>query len=125
MTFSTVFSRALSAMEAPLVRVEVHLANGLPAFNLVGLPETEVKESRERVRAAPQNSRLDFPGSRRAPSTWRRLTCRRNPAASICLSRSEYSQPPRRFLNIDCATMSLPESSRCPASCDRFEERWR
>ena len=38
-------------MDAPLVTVEVHLAGGLPAFNLVGLPETEVKESRERVRA--------------------------------------------------------------------------
>ena len=65
MPVAVVYSRALSAMQAPLVTVEVHLANGLPAFNLVGLPETEVKESRERVRAALQNSQLDFPGSRR------------------------------------------------------------
>ena len=50
------YSRALAGMHAPLVTVEVHLANGLPAFNLVGLPETEVKESRERVRAALQNA---------------------------------------------------------------------
>ena len=49
MTVAIVYSRALSGMHAPLVRVEVHLANGLPAFNLVGLPETEVKESRERA----------------------------------------------------------------------------
>ena len=57
--------RALSDMHAPLVRVEVHLANGLPAFNLVGLPEIEVKESRERVRAALQNAQFGYPTSRR------------------------------------------------------------
>ena len=48
-------------MAAPEVTVEVHLANGLPAFTLVGLPDTEVREARERVRAAIQNSRFDFP----------------------------------------------------------------
>ncbi len=48
-------------MSAPEVTVEVHLANGLPAFTLVGLPDTEVKEARERVRAALQNSKFDFP----------------------------------------------------------------
>ncbi len=48
-------------MAAPEVTVEVHLANGLPSFTLVGLPETEVREARERVRAALQNSRFDFP----------------------------------------------------------------
>ena len=52
MSLATVFSRALSGMNAPLVEVEAHLANGLPAFNIVGLPDTEVKESRDRVRAA-------------------------------------------------------------------------
>ena len=65
MTVAIAYSRALSGMHAPLVRVEVHLANGLPAFNLVGLPETEVKESRERVRAALQNAQFGFPTSRR------------------------------------------------------------
>ena len=59
-----VYSRALAGVHAPLVTVEVHLAGGLPAFNLVGLPETEVKESRDRVRAALQNARFDFPASR-------------------------------------------------------------
>ena len=58
MTVSVVYSRALNGMHAPPVRVEVHVANGLPAFNLVGLPETEVKESRERVRAALQNAQF-------------------------------------------------------------------
>ena len=61
MSLATVFSRALSGMNAPLVEVEAHLANGLPAFNIVGLPDTEVKESRDRVRAAILQSGFDFP----------------------------------------------------------------
>jgi magnesium chelatase family protein len=64
MTLAVVRSRALSGMFAPEVTVEVHLANGLPAFTLVGLPDTEVKEARERVRAALQNCRFDFPSRR-------------------------------------------------------------
>ena len=44
MSVAIVYSRALSGLHAPLVPVEVHLAGGLPAFNLVGLPETKVKE---------------------------------------------------------------------------------
>ncbi|HUD26607.1 MAG TPA: YifB family Mg chelatase-like AAA ATPase, partial [Burkholderiaceae bacterium] len=64
MSLAVVRSRALSGMFAPEVTVEVHLANGLPSFTLVGLPDTEVKESRERVRAALQNSRFDFPSRR-------------------------------------------------------------
>ena len=51
-------------MIAPEVTVEVHLANGLPAFTMVGLPDTEVRESRERVRAALLNSKFEFPGRR-------------------------------------------------------------
>lgn len=54
-------SRALCGMDTPVVEVEVHLANGLPAFNIVGLPDTEVKESRDRVRAAIIQSGFEFP----------------------------------------------------------------
>jgi magnesium chelatase family protein len=61
MSLAVVLSRGLAGLEAPLVTVEVHLAGGLPAFNLVGLPDTEVKESRDRVRAALQNAQFDFP----------------------------------------------------------------
>lgn len=64
MSLAVLYSRALSGMEAELVTVEVHLANGLPSFTIVGLPETEVKESRERVRAALQNCQFDFPARR-------------------------------------------------------------
>jgi magnesium chelatase family protein len=61
MSIAVLYSRALSGMDAPLVHVETHLAGGLPAFTIVGLPEAEVKESKDRVRAALQNARFDFP----------------------------------------------------------------
>lgn len=64
MTLAVLKSRALAGMQAPEVTVEVHLANGLPSFTIVGLPETEVKESKDRVRAALQNARFDFPSRR-------------------------------------------------------------
>lgn len=59
-----VYSRAQQGMQAPLVTVEVHVANGLPAMTLVGLPETAVKESKDRVRSAIQNSGFEFPARR-------------------------------------------------------------
>ena len=65
MSLSLVHSRALLGLEAKPVCVEVHLANGLPSFTLVGLAETEVKEARERVRSAIQNTGLEFPGNKR------------------------------------------------------------
>src|SRR6266853_312307 len=64
MSLAVLHSRALSGLDAPEVTVEVHLANGLPSFTIVGLPDTEVKESRDRVRAALVNSRFDFPARR-------------------------------------------------------------
>lgn len=65
MSLSLVHSRALLGLEARPVQVEVHLANGLPSFTLVGLAETEVKEARERVRSAIQNAGLEFPANKR------------------------------------------------------------
>jgi len=64
MPVAVLHSRALSGFDALPVTVEVHLAGGLPSFNLVGLPETEVKESRDRVRAALQNAHFEFPARR-------------------------------------------------------------
>ncbi len=61
MAVAIVHSRALAGIDAPVVTVEVHLAGGLPGVNIVGLPEAEVRESRDRVRAALQNARFDFP----------------------------------------------------------------
>jgi magnesium chelatase family protein len=63
-SLAVLHSRALAGLNAPEVTVEVHLANGLPSFTIVGLPDTEVKESRERVRAALVNSRFEFPARR-------------------------------------------------------------
>lgn len=65
MSLAVVHSRALVGLQAPEVTIEVHLANGLPSFTLVGLADTEVKEAKERVRAAITNSGLDFPYNRR------------------------------------------------------------
>lgn len=64
MNLSAVFSRGLAGLEAPLVRVEAHMGTGLPNFHIVGLPETEVKESRDRVRAAIETSGFEFPQRR-------------------------------------------------------------
>ena len=61
---AVVHSRAQIGIEAPSVAVEVHLANGLPSFSIVGLPETAVKESKDRVRSAILNSRFEFPSRR-------------------------------------------------------------
>lgn len=65
MSLSLVQSRALLGLEAAPVTVEVHLANGLPSFTLVGLADVEVKEARERVRCAIQNAGLEFPTNKR------------------------------------------------------------
>lgn len=64
MSLAIVHSRAQIGVEAPAVTVEVHMANGLPSLTLVGLPETAVKESKDRVRSAILNSALQYPARR-------------------------------------------------------------
>jgi magnesium chelatase family protein len=92
-------------MSAPEVTVEVHLANGLPGFTLVGLPEAEVKEARERVRAALQNARFDFPS--------RRITVNMAPA--------DLPKESARF-DLAIAIGILAASGQIPAALlDRFE----
>lgn len=65
MSLALVHSRALNGLQASAVTVEVHLANGLPSFTLVGLADLEVREARERVRSAIQNAGLEFPNNKR------------------------------------------------------------
>ncbi|MEG0001974.1 MAG: YifB family Mg chelatase-like AAA ATPase [Comamonas sp.] len=65
MSLALVQSRALLGLHAAEVTVEVHLANGLPSFSLVGLADVEVKEARERVRSALVNAGLEFPANKR------------------------------------------------------------
>lgn len=64
MSLATVLSRAQTGMDAPDITIEVHLANGLPGFTIVGLPEAAVREAKDRVRAAIQNSQFTFPNKR-------------------------------------------------------------
>ena len=63
-SLARIFSRAQVGVQAPEVIVEVHLGNGLPAFHIVGLPEASVKESKDRVRSALENSQFGFPDQR-------------------------------------------------------------
>jgi magnesium chelatase family protein len=65
MSLAVIHSRALDGLAAAPVTVEVHLANGLPSFTLVGLADTEVKEARERVRSALHHAGLEFPLNKR------------------------------------------------------------
>ncbi|MBY0577747.1 MAG: YifB family Mg chelatase-like AAA ATPase [Burkholderiales bacterium] len=64
MGLAVLYSRALYGLDAPLVTVEVHIGAGLPGFTIVGLPELEVRESRDRVRSALLNTRFSFPSKR-------------------------------------------------------------
>ncbi|WP_144392414.1 YifB family Mg chelatase-like AAA ATPase [Pleionea sediminis] len=64
MNLSHTYSRAGVGIEAPLVTIETHLSNGLPALSIVGLPEAAVRESKDRVRSALMNSNLEFPSRR-------------------------------------------------------------
>jgi len=64
MSLATVASRALAGIDAPEVAVEVHLGPGLPAFHIVGLPDAEVREARDRVRAALNHAHFEFPARR-------------------------------------------------------------
>jgi magnesium chelatase family protein len=99
---AVVLSRALRGVDAALVTVEVHLANGLPAFHLVGLPETEVREARDRVRAALQNSGFDFPA--------RRITVNLAPA-DIPKASGRFDLP--IALGILVATAQIPGNTLC------------
>ncbi|MGB5728352.1 MAG: magnesium chelatase domain-containing protein, partial [Thiogranum sp.] len=64
MSLAVVYSRAQLGVQSLLVSVEVHLSNGLPGLSMVGLPETAVRESKDRVRSALLNSGFEFPAKR-------------------------------------------------------------
>ena len=100
MQLSTVFSRAQHGIDAPLVRVETHISNGLPAFSIVGLPATAVRESKDRVRSALINSHFDWPE--------RRLTVNLAPA-DLPKEGGRFDLP--IALGILAASGQLPEQS--------------
>ena len=64
MSIATVYSRAITGVDALPVTVEVHLSSGLPSLSIVGMAETAVKESKDRVRSALMNSQFTFPQQR-------------------------------------------------------------
>ena len=64
MSLAILYSRAQAGINAPLVTVEIHISNGLPGLAIVGLPETAVKESKDRVRGAILNAQFEFPARR-------------------------------------------------------------
>ena len=64
MALAIIHTRARVGIDAPPVTVEVHLSNGLPSLSIVGLPETAVKESKDRVRSAILNAHFEFPARR-------------------------------------------------------------
>lgn len=64
MTLSVIYTRAALGVTAPLITVEVHISKGLPGLTMVGLPETTVKEARDRVRSAIINSGYSFPAKK-------------------------------------------------------------
>jgi magnesium chelatase family protein len=105
MSLAVVHTRAEAGVEAPAVAVEVHLANGLPAYSIVGLPETAVKESKDRVRGALQNARFEFPA--------RRVT--------INLAPAELPKEGGRY-DLPIALGILAASSQVPSTAlDRYE----
>lgn len=100
MELSIIHSRAAAGIAAPPVQVETHLGNGLPSFNIVGLPETTVRESRDRVRCALQNSHFDFPD--------RRIT--------VNLAPADLPKEGGRF-DLPIALGILAASGQIPATC--------
>ena len=122
--FAMVRSRALLGLEAPAVTVEVHLANGLPGFTLVGLADTEVKEARERVRSALQNAGLSFPNNKRITVNLAPADCPRIPAGLICPLPWASLRPAGRSTWRHWTAASLPASSRWQATCGRCAALW-
>ncbi len=115
MPLAILYSRARAGINAPLVTVEVHLANGLPALSIVGLPEMAVRESKDRVRSALLNSHFEFPA--------RRITINLAPAdlpkegdGSIWPSPSAYWPPPARSPSNHWPVMNSSVNWHSPAN---------
>ncbi|HEV2524086.1 MAG TPA: YifB family Mg chelatase-like AAA ATPase [Gammaproteobacteria bacterium] len=105
MKLAIIYTRASLGIQAPLVTVEAHISGGLPAFTIVGLPETAVKESKDRVRSAILNSQFDFPS--------RRITINLGPA--------DLPKEGGRF-DLPIALGILAASQQIPSDClDEYE----
>ena len=116
MSLAVLYSRALTGMDAPEVTVEVHLSGGLPSFTIVGLPETEVKEARDRVRAALVNAHFEFPARRLtvnlAPADLPKESGRFDLPIALGILAASGQLPGNRLDEYE-----LPANSRSPAPC--------
>ena len=104
MSLAVVHSRAAVGIDAPPVAVEVHLAPGLPALSIVGLPETAVREARDRVRSAILNSGYSFPAGR----------------VTVNLAPADLPKGGGRF-DLAIAAGILAASAQLHAELERFE----
>lgn len=106
MTLAVAYSRGRSGIDAPLVTVEVHVTSGLPALNIVGLPETAVKESRDRVRGAIINSYFEFPMQRvtinLAPADLPKEGGRFDLAIALGILAASGQIPAARLAEVEC-----------------------
>jgi magnesium chelatase family protein len=106
MSVAVVYSRARLGIEAPLVTVEVHLSNGLPSMSIVGMPETGVRESKDRVRSAILNSHLEFPSRRitinLAPADLPKEGGRYDLAIALGILAASKQVPEDSLRNIEC-----------------------
>ena len=125
MSLAVVRSRAPASGRAPEVTVEVHLANGLPSFSIVGLPDLEVRESRERVRAALQNCGFDFPVRRitvnLAPADLPKESGRFDLPIALGHSRGERTDS-RRILAASRVCRRTVADRRAAADARRFRD---
>ena len=128
MNIATVFSRASVGVHAPLVSIETHLSPGLPAFNLVGLPETAVRESKERVRSAIINSGYEFPARRitvnLAPADLPKQGTRFDLGIALGILAASHQIPARGLFETECVAelalgLMIALARRIPQS-DRF-----
>ncbi len=105
MSLAVVYSRASVGIDAPLITVEVHLSNGLPCFNLVGLPEASVREAKDRVRSALINSGFEFPAKRitvnLAPADLPKEGGRFDLAIAIGIIAATHQLPTQQLENIE------------------------
>ena len=105
MTLATTYSRAISGIQAPEISIEVHMANGLPALAIVGLPEAAVRESKDRVRGAILNSQFEFPPRRitinLAPADLPKEGARFDLAIAIGLLAASGQLPPAELANYE------------------------
>jgi len=111
MGVARIASRAQLGLAAPRVEVEVHLGPGLPQFSIVGLPATAVKESKDRVRAAIQNSGFEFPAGR--------ITVNLSPA-DLPKEGCRYDLPIALGILLASSQLSMPQSRQC--ECEFYGE---